>query len=345
MRLIFGGPGKQCCTLTNEAHAEAGIINLDHVDGLSLWQGFRQHHPTRPLVIMSMKDPCADDALFLNKPVSQEQLLSTMQKLIEECRTSAEIEMKMTVGTTVTKPVAPPPKQPVIATETLKDDDFYNPQEFLQGELQTLVESSRQKEITVKLNITSSDAEHEIYLLMPDLDRVVHRLSTTQLAQLCGTPAFLLQLTTKRLGHKASLTLEIEAHQKKLGEPLQSFLWRVARYTSYGRLPLGTDITSPAYLAHWPNFTRLPANDNAMRIAALLVEKPQPLPLVAKVLNISLREVFSFYSAAHALGIAGISQRDIDKTLQAEPPSPPRQHGLFGRLLGRLKEIGNTASR
>jgi len=344
MRLIFDGPGKQCCTLTDEAHAEAGIINLDNIDGLSLWQRFRQHHPTQPLVIMSMKDPCADDALFLNKPVSQEQLLSTMQKLIEECRTSAAVEMKMAVGTTVTKPVAPPPKQHTIATETLKDEDFYNPQDFLQGELQTLVETSREKEISVKLNVTSSDAEHEIFL-MTDLNRVVHRLSTTQLAQLCGTPAFLLELTARRLGHKASLALEIEAHQKKLGEPLQSFLWRVARYTSYGRLPLGTDITSSAYLAHWPNFTRLPANDNAMRIAALLVEKPRPLPLVAKVLNIPLREVFSFYSAAHALGMAGISQRDIDRTLQTEAPSPPRQHGLFGRLLGRLKEIGNTDSR
>ena len=136
----------------------------------------------------------------------------------------------------------------------------------------------------------------------------------------------------------------MNAQTKGLGESVEVFLWKVARLTSNGRLPVGMESSASVYLSHWPNFTRLPSTENAMRIAALLTEQPRPLPLVAKVLNIPKRDVFSFYCACHAIGLAGVSQRSIDNIIQTEVPSPPRQHGLFGRLLNRLKDIGNTAA-
>ena len=343
MRLIFHGPGKRCCVLVDEEHAEAGIINLDSVDGRTLLEGFRQRYPGRPIIIMAVKDPGVNDVVFLNKPISQIELLSAVQTLAKERRASSEVVMEQAVGAEAAVPVSPAPKKVASVADTLKDEDFYDPLQFLQGELQSILESIKHKEIVVKLEVMSSGAAHKIFLI-PSLNRVVHQLSKAQLAQLCGTPAFLLELTAKRYSPKDSLSLELSVRQKKLGEPVDTFLWRVARYTSYGRLPLGTDISLPTYLSCWPNFTRLPSSNNAMRIAALLVEQPRPLPLVAKVLGIPLRDVFLFYSAAHAIGLAGISQRSVDHLLQTETPSPPRQHGLFGRLLKRLKDIGNAAA-
>lgn len=343
MRQIFHGPGKRCCVLVDEKNAEAGIINMDSVDGSTLLEDFRQHYPDRPIIIMAVKDPCVHNVVFLNKPVSQLELLSAVLTLAKECRASSEVVIKKVVGVESSVPASPVQKKPSSVADTLKEEDFYDPQQFLQGELQAILESIRNKEIVIKLSVTSSGASYQIFL-MPGLNRVVHQLSTVQLAQLSSTPIFLLELTSKRYNPKDSLSLELGAHEKNLGEPIETFLWRVARYTSYGRLPTGTDVSLPAYLSYWPNFTRLPTANNAMRIAALLIEKARPLPLVAKVLGISLKDVFSFYSAAHAIGLADISQRSVDQLMHTETPSPPRQHGLFGRLLNRLKDMGNTAS-
>lgn len=343
MRLVFHGPGKRCCVLVDEEQAETGIINMDSVDGPTLLENFRQHYPGRPIIIMAFKDPCIDNVIFLNKPVSQVELLSAIQILTKECRASSNVVKEKVVGAeSAVSSVSPAHKKSPNIADTLKDEDFYDPHQFLQGELQVILESIKNKEQLIKLNVISSGATHEIFLI-PSLNRVLHQLSTAQLAQISSTPVFLLELTSKRYNPKDSLSLELKVREKNLGESIETFLWRITRYTSYGRLPVGTDISRPAYLSYWPNFTRLPTSNNAMRIAALLVEQPRSLPLVAKVLGISLKDVFSFYSAACAIGLAGISQRNIDQLLHAETPPRPRQHSLFGRFFNRLKDIGTTA--
>lgn len=344
MRLIFEGPGKRAYALSAEETAQIGVINLDSVDGRSLWAGLRQRHPGISIILMAARDPGAADALFLAKPVSQQQLLEALQRLADERRRSAAVTMRAAAGAAVAESAAPSPQKAPGQGAAASEDAFYDPQQYLQGELQRLLVSARRWEITIGLHVTMGETTHGIFL-MPALNRIVHRLGTTQLAQLCGTPAFMLKIVPRHYTPDESLSLELDARQKGAGEAIDSFLWRVARYTSHGRLPIGTSLASPAHIAHWPNFTRLPANASAMRITALLVEQPRPLPLVAKVLNIPLKEVCSFYSAAHAIGAAGVHAR-IREGLP-EPETPPRhqQHRVFGQMLNRLKEIGGTAER
>jgi len=135
---------------------------------------------------------------------------------------------------------------------------------------------------------------------------------------------------------------EIRALSKNNTQPLhsysiESFVWRISLWSSRGCLPGSVDVNTAVYLNAWPNLTRLQNFPHAMRIAALLTQKPVVLRDIPRQLNISQRYVFSFISAVQALGMLRISQRKVDQTfdLPAEQKKPaPRS--LLKKLLGRL---------
>lgn len=335
MRLIFQGPGKQCCTISPAQDASAAIINLDAVNGHAMWQEYRKHHPTSQVILMAMKEPEQHDAIYLRKPVRQDDLLMALRGLTHK-RKPAGLEDGTTWCAT--------PKQPlqqastaVVASATLSESSYYEPQEYLQGELSNAMGFAQRKESAMALTVLSGSVSHEI-ILAPSLNRVIHHMDDAQLAQLCSTPLCLLNVSARRCSSQELTTLAHEIELQAVGEIPDAFFWKVGYHTSLGRLPAGTNTAPPIYVSRWPNYTRLYTVPHAMRITALLIERPRPMPLVAKVLGIGVAEVFSFYCAAHAIGVSGVSKREADLLVQHEP-APPRQHGLFGRLLNRLKDI------
>lgn len=337
MELIFHGPGKRCCVITDEPQAEAVIVNLDNVDGQSLWQAFRRRYPDHPAIIMAVKDPGVGDAAFLGKPVRQDDLLAAVKSLAQRHPRGGAAASSPKPE----QPVLQPVRESMVLPTTLSEDFFYDPKMFLQGELTDALAFAQRKEVSITLQVRYGGITRDIVLL-PSLKRAIHDINSAQLTQLCSTPACLLDVSVRRLGDNEALALERDVNERGVGEALDAFLWRVARRTSGGRLPVGTDSAVAVYISRWPNFTRLEPINHAMRITALLIEQSRPLPLVAKVLGLRLQEVFTFYAAAHAIGLVGASQRGVDQLLHAQVPAPPRQHGLFGRLLKRLKDIGKA---
>ena len=118
----------------------------------------------------------------------------------------------------------------------------------------------------------------------------------------------------------------------------EALLWKSTLWASRGRVPIGTRLDIPVYLRYWPNLTRLLLLPHSMRIAALWANQPHSLLATAKTLAIPQRHVFSFYSAAHALGLASTSQRGVDTLLTTEPPPVDQRRGLLTRLLNRLRK-------
>jgi hypothetical protein len=92
-------------------------------------------------------------------------------------------------------------------------------------------------------------------------------------------------------------------------------IWDLALRTSRGRVPEGTDLSVAHYLQSWPNFTRLPRTPQGMRIASLWVENPRTLDDIALNLGIEQADVYSFYSAATAIGLSGPAKRQVDKLI------------------------------
>jgi hypothetical protein len=120
---------------------------------------------------------------------------------------------------------------------------------------------------------------------------------------------------------------------------LDPFIWKLSLWASRGRLPLGTPVNVPVTLHRCPNFTRLLLAPGAMSIAALWAHEPHTLIHTAEVLNLPQRSVFSFYSAASALGLAqcqaggsvGVHRRSL-----TPEPSARRRRGLISRIVKRL---------
>ncbi|MBL4621135.1 MAG: hypothetical protein JKY89_01930, partial [Immundisolibacteraceae bacterium] len=122
--------------------------------------------------------------------------------------------------------------------------------------------------------------------------------------------------------------------------PLQVLLWKLAVWTSRGRLPEGTDADARFYLRCWPNFTRLMVIHHAVRIAVFWVREPMPPVFVADALSIAPADVFTFYYAARVIGLAGIANRDDDYLLANRGASSDSGSGMqrvvahIGRNLG-----------
>jgi len=76
---------------------------------------------------------------------------------------------------------------------------------------------------------------------------------------------------------------------------------------------------------------------HALNIAALLAERPCTLFEAAEKLNIPQSHVFSFFSAAHALGLADqVPDAGRSECAAAKPVSPSSGTNVLKSLLKRL---------
>ena len=237
---------------------------------------------------------------------------------------------------------ATPAAKPVPAKSsggaTAPQDLFYDPQEFLQGQIHAALHMATRLGSAVQLRVLTVDEEWRDIIIWPEAKKVLSTLTDEQLKQLCSTPLYLINYSVRK--RKEEDYLDVSASMKDKSEivPLKSFLWKVSLWTSLGRLPIGIDLKTPVSLRHWPNFTRLYLIPNAMRIATLLIDRPRPLPLVVKVLNIPQSHVFAFYSAAKAIGLLDTDKPDaVEIQSEAALPQKHRHHTLFGRILKRLR--------
>jgi hypothetical protein len=124
--------------------------------------------------------------------------------------------------------------------------------------------------------------------------------------------------------------------QKQGFQDMDAFLWKVALWTSRGRVPAGTQLSVPVFLRYWPNMSRLLLPPHALRIAALWAHQPHSLLQTTRALKLPQRYVFAFYSAANALDLAGPCRRSSD-TLFEPATTESKNRGVLARIMERLK--------
>ena len=243
---------------------------------------------------------------------------------------------------TATKPAATAPK-PAKPKPVKRRETYYDPLELLQGKIQEALDHANKKYVAVQLNVQVDEGDWQSITFLPGVKRVLTTLSEEQLKHLCTTPVDLLNCKTKI--HKGDETFNMirKVTDEKSGQSLDVFLWKVAVWSSVGRLPAGTNLSEPVKLKHWPNLTRFYPIPNAMRIATLIIDQPRPLPLVIKVLNLPQSHVFAFYSAANAIGLVA-NREGVGESSVAEQVTPQKHkhHSLFGRILKRLRGSGGA---
>jgi len=361
--------GDGLAIFVNEEASEAAIFNLDNPEAQLQFDKYHQSYPENAIILLSIKDPARADCIFVKKPFDMDGLLAAIRKAQKQklewiSRKNSQSMSKVGASSVRIEKKAKTklsPITPVVDFQTEKNKDrkfcgaaadidladakqrqnvFYSTEKSLQGKVQMANDQAKQKKQAIIIAIKFED-DIETITLLPRINKVITALEDKKLSYLCTVPLYCLEIKLFRQNMEKSR--ELEAHAiKSHGQSIDALLWKVALWTSRGRIPAGTNLNSPVYLKRWPNFTRLHVTPGAFSIAALLHDKPMSLPLLIKLLSIPQRYVFAFYSGAIALDLielkkAGTKEaQSIEKGQQEHHP----HRKLFGLIMQKLKRAG-----
>ena len=225
---------------------------------------------------------------------------------------------------------------------------FYSPAQCLQAVVEQASIKSRQSGQIIQLNVLN----HEFYFDHQE-QKIYSTVGPGIIRPLClvtidNKPRFTPRDNTFRNElHKIIQTNKNKTLKKTLEKQswnMESFMWLISLWSSRGRIPVGTEILKPVFLMQWPNLTRLASIPHAVRIAALLYDKPYTLTEAARLLAIKQRYVFAFYSACKAIGLANVSRRQIDHTFASETPQASENKSILSKLLNKLKRFSDKSS-
>jgi len=330
---------------------------MDASNARTLWQQNSTRYPDRPMVVISVKDPLLENSIYVPKPINIVLLLNA----IKQAHAVGCINQAKAIATGTTKSASTQQgrqsgnRKPShrragsssIGTEEFKITDiklneikeevvsYYSPGEFLQGKLHDAFNFAHAKEVATQFSIKVA-GEWKNITVDPVHKKVFSEIDDDELKKLCTTPIFCIETKSSFLNKKET-QYELYRNDKPHSESsTDQFLWKVALWTSSGRMQKGLNPSSPIQLKYWPNLTRLKQSPNDIRIAALLSEQPSAPALVAKVLGIPLGEVFSFYAASHTLGLVKSVAKNRVRAPSFNLPQKNRHHSLFGKILQKI---------
>lgn len=197
--------------------------------------------------------------------------------------------------------------------------DYFNPDDYL---LSTLRRAAANKQ--------------DIHLEVDGLGELLMLSSRGEyFAFVTDMPAFMASTP----GHFRLNILSADDHRipatDSIGRNIDELLWQAAFYASAGRLMQGCYRDDVVELEYWPNLSRLPHTPQAMRIAALLSRHPTSIFFATRLLKVPPAEMYQFYSAARAAGLA----RPINRTPEEPKLEPHRNQTLLSSLLSKIARL------
>lgn len=194
--------------------------------------------------------------------------------------------------------------------------DYFNPDDYLLHALRRATANQQDIHLEVpglgELVMLSSRGEYFAY--------------TSDMAAFITAPLNQCRLTILAAGdHRIPDTAQV-------GRNIDELMWQAAFYTSGGRLMQGCFRDDVVELSYWPNLSRLPHTPNSMRIAALLSRYPTSIFFATRLLKVEPAEMYQFYSAARAAGLA----RPINRAAEEPKLEPHRNQSLLSSLLKKI---------
>lgn len=208
----------------------------------------------------------------------------------------------------------------------------FNPKSFFLGYVQSAYNVAKAKKNAVQL-----DSGWRPLVILPKSHEVWLGADDKQLKAFAG-------IARKNNPGKKMLLVPFDQEVSLLAEKMDGFydmdvfIWKLAVWTSKGRYPDSIDINKPVYLRQWPNFARVLVTPHAIRIAALLIDGPRKAMNIVDLLKIKPQHVFIFISAAHAVGILGQAQRQMDEIFSPPDIKASKDNSLLSNILARLRD-------
>ncbi len=364
LRLFFQGPCGGRCQLVPEEQAELVLVDIDSPEGAGRWRLTDPRNPDRPLVAVALRRPEPAPPWFLSKPIGSQALLELLDRLEPRLRDTSASALTAPSAATTAPPDGSRGKsrsfrqaargaRTAKAARTLEAASFrhfirsvpdadpgdarqrghstYDPRRHLQGHLQQACARAAASGKAQRLRGPWRDI-----LIFPDTGEVIADLDEARLRSMTVIPVD---------GYGQVLLSELAAEEAEAlrgasaGTPerQETFLWKVALWSSRGRLPGDTAWETPVRLRHWPNLTRLVLTPHALQLAALWVRRRCTPLEAAAALQLPRPAVFAFYSAALAVGLMEFEPGNVPASQPARPSGRSLARGLLGRILGRLR--------
>ncbi|MDH5325604.1 MAG: hypothetical protein OEY58_09110, partial [Gammaproteobacteria bacterium] len=207
----------------------------------------------------------------------------------------------------------------------------YRPQELLLGYVQKAYREAIYRRCDVRLEgpwrpITVYFQDNEI-----GVEKNLRHLYALSLVRLSPEQVKITVLKRHRQGDNSA----------ELRMPMEQFLWKLALRTSLGRVPEGTSLYAPVKLRRWPDLSRNALTPYAYRIAALWTRQSTSILHTADILNIPLRYILVFYSAALAAGLMGKSSPAPQQGFsEQEPVLAAHSHrNIFKLIVNRFRDV------
>lgn len=374
MMLFLQGPCKGVAyVVLNAEDADLDIFDGDSPAFKKLLEKQTQQNALKPTIVFSFQDFAQEGCLCLKKPVKAGDMLLALEqaKTIIAGLTKPAAEPQTSLLPTLKARLQQAPNkkdpQPIIFNQDesnktskhqtalrldeknlqkqigafeffdVKDPSqlinaSYNPKNFYQGYFQTALDIARSNKQIMLL-----ESDWCPVTLFPRTQEIWLEAGDQELKGFAG-----IKLNRKIMSADLFITRvdpETVSFDRALNkfQSVESFLWKLACWTSNGRYPQEIDYKYPVYLKNWPNFSRLLVTPHAFRIAALLIQGPRTMANIAETLKVKPQYVFMFISAAHAIGLADQVKRAADSLVEV-PYIPPntKNQGLLGQLISKL---------
>lgn len=359
------GPCKGIAVVGNAPIADVDIIDGDNSAAQQLLEERLSATEHRPILVLTLKPQAATGRVrFIAKPVQVDsmvsELLSIGQQLsaaqpsaVSNAKSSASSDQNPEADADATRKRFDPNERlkltkhnpaPVLNEKSFMA--FVGAMNHLDAsdnpELIEPVNVTRHFLACVKTAYRSATEQNEIVrlnsawkplILLPNSHEVWLDADDNQLR------AFASLSLNKMAGRTITLTPLEDSQTQQLAldkyQDMDTFLWKLAIWTSKGRYVSAIEIDKPVFLKRWPNFTRLVVTPYAMRITALLING-QHLPTeIGPKLDIPAQYVFVFLSACCSIGILGQDHHYLP------PGKSAKQHtgkqSLFNKILSKLR--------
>lgn len=300
----------EACEIVALEAAKAVIADVDGAD--FDWTRFRAEYPQIPTIVLSRQRPDIEGVIWVPKPIMEVALLEAISWGTNQVGRGK----KSATGSRHGVDMVVNPAHLEQATGRRDADSTLNIYKF--DDSKTLFRQfsraiTRATESGRVVTVNVADEGH--LALLPKDSMVAISGSQAQLLGWTRDEDIADKLSIRGLNAEQESTLLGRLDQYRDLVTFDALLWKLAVWTARGRLPEGADPDTRYYLRCWPNFTRLMVLPHSIRIAALGVREPMTLIFIADTLEIAPADVFSFYYAAMAIGLAGPAQRADDYLL------------------------------
>ena len=299
--------------IDNVQQADVLVVDVDGVEGETLWESTQSDFPEIPKVYSSILEPKFDVA-YLPKPVKVETLFPVLRAALAGVVTFKVTEAEQTQGrerlsfkqqaknyknTLVDEPeISSTPRDVIFPVEQIQSFDATT------GLLGKTRQIATQTE-----NVALIVDNKPILMFFPSVDRVLLAVAPEKLEEICQNTE--VHISIKEIGDHP----EWQQHAKA---QMDSCLWQFAVWTAKGRLIQEIDVHQPISLRSWPNITRLAYIPDAMRLSAFLTKSPVNLPMLYKMIRVDIADLLNFVAASHVTnllkiqtaqsGVTGISE-------------------------------------